>query len=34
MIHDFVLLNGILTDPEPQAAIRQMSGEIRAHLTP
>lgn len=34
MIHDFVLLNGILTDPEPQAAIRQMSAEIRAHLAP
>jgi acetyl esterase/lipase len=33
MIHDFVLLNGILTDPEPEAAIRQMSAEIRAHLT-
>jgi acetyl esterase len=32
MIHDFVLLNGILTDPEPQAAIRQMSAEIKAHL--
>jgi acetyl esterase/lipase len=34
MIHDFVLLNGILTDPEPQAAIRQVSAEIRAHLAP
>lgn len=34
MIHDFVLLNGILTDPEPQAAIRQMSSEISAHLAP
>jgi acetyl esterase len=34
MIHDFVLLNGILTDPEPEAAIRQMSAEIRAHLAP
>jgi acetyl esterase len=34
MIHDFVLLNGILTDPEPQAAIRQMSAEIKAHLAP
>ncbi|GIQ78288.1 alpha/beta hydrolase [Bradyrhizobium sp. RD5-C2] len=33
MIHDFVLLNGILTDPEPEAAIRQMSAEIKAHLT-
>jgi acetyl esterase len=32
MIHDFVLLNGILTDPEPAAAIRQMSAEIKAHL--
>jgi len=32
MIHDFVLLNGILTDPEPQAAIRQMSAEIKARL--
>lgn len=32
MIHDFVLLNGILTDPEPEAAIRQMSAEIKAHL--
>jgi acetyl esterase/lipase len=34
MIHDFVLLNGIQSDPEPQAAIRQMSAEIRAHLAP
>jgi acetyl esterase/lipase len=34
MIHDFVLLNGIQTDPEPQAAIRQMSAEIKAHLAP
>lgn len=34
MIHDFVLLNGILTDPEPQAAIRQMSAEIKTHLAP
>jgi acetyl esterase len=34
MIHDFVLLNGILTDPEPTAAIRQMSAEIKAHLAP
>jgi len=34
MIHDFVLLNGILSDPEPQAAIRQMSAEIKAHLAP
>ncbi|MGY3697204.1 acetyl esterase [Bradyrhizobium sp. USDA 3240] len=34
MIHDFVLLNGILTDPEPQAAIRQMSAEIKARLAP
>jgi acetyl esterase len=34
MILDFVLLNGILTDPEPQAAIRQMSAEIKAHLAP
>jgi acetyl esterase/lipase len=34
MIHDFVLLNGIMTDPEPQAAIRQMSAEIKAHLAP
>jgi acetyl esterase/lipase len=34
MIHDFVLLNGILTDPEPQAAIRQISAEIKAHLAP
>ena len=38
MIHDFVLLNGILTDPEPEpepeAAIRQMSAEIKAHLAP
>jgi acetyl esterase len=33
MIHDFVLLNGILTDL-PQAAILQMSAEIKAHLTP
>ena len=33
MIHDFVLLNGILTDPEPQAAIRQMSAEIKARLS-
>jgi acetyl esterase/lipase len=33
MIHDFVLLNGILSDPEPEAAIRQMSAEIKAHLT-
>jgi acetyl esterase/lipase len=32
MIHDFVLLNGIQADPEPQAAIRQMSAEIKAHL--
>jgi acetyl esterase len=30
MIHGFVLLNGILTDP----AIRRMSAEIKAHLTP
>jgi acetyl esterase/lipase len=34
MIHDFVLLNGIQTDPEPAAAIRQMSTEIKAHLAP
>ena len=34
MIHDFVLLNGIQADPEPQAAIRQMSAEIKAHLVP
>lgn len=34
MIHDFVLLNGILTDPEPEAAIRQISAEIKAHLAP
>ena len=34
MIHDFVLLNGLLGDPEPQAAIRQMSAEIKAHLAP
>lgn len=34
MIHDFVLLNGIQADPEPQAAIRQMSAEIAAHLAP
>jgi acetyl esterase len=34
MIHDFVLLNGILTDPESEAAIRQMSAEIKAHLAP
>jgi acetyl esterase/lipase len=34
MIHDFVLLNGIQTDPEPQAAIRQISAEIEAHLAP
>jgi acetyl esterase/lipase len=34
MIHDFVLLNGIQTDPEPQAAIRQISAEIKAHLAP
>ncbi|HUN94998.1 MAG TPA: alpha/beta hydrolase fold domain-containing protein, partial [Bradyrhizobium sp.] len=34
MIHDFVLLNGILADPEPQAAIRQISAEIQAHLAP
>ncbi len=34
MIHDFVLLNGILTDPEPEAAIRQISNEIKAHLAP
>jgi acetyl esterase len=34
MIHDFVLLNAILTDPEPEAAIRQMSAEIKAHLAP
>jgi acetyl esterase/lipase len=32
MIHDFVLLNAILADPEPPAAIRQMSAEIKAHL--
>ena len=32
MIHDFVLLNGILANPEPEAAIRQMSAEIKAHL--
>jgi acetyl esterase/lipase len=34
MIHDFVLLNGVLTAPEPQAAIRQISAEIKAHLAP
>src|ERR1700749_4530876 len=34
MIHDFVLLNGILADPEPKAVIRQMSAEIKAHLAP
>ncbi|MET4092896.1 alpha/beta hydrolase [Bradyrhizobium sp. S3.5.5] len=34
MIHDFVLLNGIQSDPEPKAAIRQMSAEIKAHLAP
>jgi acetyl esterase len=34
MIHDFVLLNGIQTDSEPMAAIRQMSAEIKAHLAP
>lgn len=34
MIHDFVLLNGILTDPEPEAAIRQISAEIKARLAP
>jgi acetyl esterase len=34
MIHDFVLLNGIQTDPEPEAAIRQISAEIKAHLAP
>ena len=34
MIHDFVLLNGIQADPEPQAAIRQVSAEIKAHLAP
>jgi acetyl esterase/lipase len=34
MIHDFVLLNGIQNDPEPQAAIRQMAAEIKAHLAP
>ncbi|MEJ0051065.1 MAG: alpha/beta hydrolase [Methylovirgula sp.] len=32
MIHDFVLLNGIQTDPEPEAAIRQAAAEIKAHL--
>ncbi len=34
MIHDFVLLNGIQNDPEPQAAIRQAAAEIKAHLEP
>jgi acetyl esterase len=34
MIHDFVLLNGILTDPGPEAAIRQISAEVKAHLAP
>ena len=34
MIHDFVLLNGIQSDPEPKAAIRQMSAEIKVHLVP
>jgi acetyl esterase len=34
MIHDFVLLNGVLTAPEPQAAIRQISAEIKARLAP
>lgn len=34
MIHDFVLLNGIQSDPEPQAAIHQMSAQIKAHLAP
>ena len=33
-IHDFVLLNGIQSDPEPKAAIRQMSAEIKVHLAP
>jgi hypothetical protein len=32
MIHDLVLLNGILTDLEPEAAIQQMPAEIKAHL--
>jgi acetyl esterase len=32
MIQDFVLLNGILPDPEPEAANRQMSTEIKAPL--
>jgi hypothetical protein len=31
---DFVLLNGILPEPEPQAAIRQMSAEIKVRLAP
>lgn len=34
MIHDFVLLNGVQTAPEPQAAIRQISAEIKVHLAP
>jgi acetyl esterase len=32
MIHDFVLLNGIQSDPEPESAIRQISAEIKARL--
>jgi len=34
MIHDFFLLNGTQSAPEPKAAIRQMSAEIKAHLAP
>ncbi|WP_280711162.1 alpha/beta hydrolase [Bradyrhizobium sp. BR13661] len=34
MIHDFVLLNGVQTAPEPQSAIRQISAEIKVHLAP
>jgi acetyl esterase len=33
MIHDFVLLNGIRDVPGVQAALRQVSADIRDHLT-
>ncbi len=32
MIDDFVLLNGIQADPNPQTAIRQISAGTKAHL--
>jgi len=31
-IHDFVMLNAINGDPQPQAAIEQAAGFLRDHL--